>query len=82
MAQWGKDPVLLLQQFGSLLWCGFDPLPGHLHIPRAQPKREIAKKKKKTKQKQKNATIMTPLPNILPEMWLFYSKKKNKKTPQ
>ena len=25
MEQWVKDPALSLQQFGSLLWCGFDP---------------------------------------------------------
>ena len=33
MAQWVKDPMLSLQQFGSLLWCRLDPWPGNFHMP-------------------------------------------------
>ena len=38
MAQQVKDPVLLLQQLGSLLWRGFDPWPGNFHMPRVRKK--------------------------------------------
>ena len=27
-----EDPVLSLQQLGSLLWQGFDPRPGNFHV--------------------------------------------------
>ena len=40
MAQWVKDPALLL------LWHGFDSWPGNIHMPWAQPG-----KKKKRKEK-------------------------------
>ena len=33
VAQEVKDPVLLLQRLGSLLWHGFDPWPGNFHMP-------------------------------------------------
>ena len=39
MVQWVKDPVLLLQQFGLLLWLEFDPWPGNFYMLGAQPKR-------------------------------------------
>ena len=32
MVQWVKDPVLLLQQFGLLLWLEFDPWPGNFYM--------------------------------------------------
>ena len=38
VAQQVKDPMLLLQQFGSLLWFEFSPWPGNFHMPPAQPK--------------------------------------------
>lgn len=34
MAQWVKDLVLSLQQPGMLLWRGFDPWSGNVHILR------------------------------------------------
>lgn len=42
-AQWVgvKDPVLSLQQLGSLLWCRFNPCSGNIHMPT-----NAAKKKK------------------------------------
>ena len=33
-----KDPALSLQQFGSLLWHGFNPWPGNFHMPWVWPK--------------------------------------------
>ena len=33
VVQWVKDPALSLPWLGSLLWRGFDPWPGDLHIP-------------------------------------------------
>ena len=36
MARWVKDLALSLQQLQGLLWRGFDPLPGNLHMPRAR----------------------------------------------
>ena len=39
MAWQVKDKVLSLQCFWSLLWQGFNPWPGNLYMPRAQPKR-------------------------------------------
>ena len=44
VAQRVKDPVLSLQLFGSLLWCGFDPRPGNFCMPWAWPPQ---KKKKR-----------------------------------
>lgn len=44
MEQQVKDPALPLQQFGSLLWHGFNSWPGQL--PHAAG---VAKKKKKEK---------------------------------
>ena len=38
MAQWVKVAPLLLQWFGSLLWCGFDPRLGNFHM--LQPKKK------------------------------------------
>ena len=40
VAQQVKDPALSLKQLRSLLWCRFDPWPGNLHMPQAQPKRK------------------------------------------
>ena len=40
VAQWVKDPVLSLQQLGSLLRCGFDPWPRNFHMLQLQPKRQ------------------------------------------
>ena len=37
MAQRVKDPVLSLQQLGSLLWHRFDSWPRNFHMPWAQP---------------------------------------------
>ena len=34
MSQWVKDAAL------SLLWCGFDPWPGNIHMPQVCQKRE------------------------------------------
>ena len=34
VAWWIMDLMLSLQQFGSLLWCGFDPWQGKFHMPR------------------------------------------------
>ena len=41
MPQQVKDPVLPLQQLGSLLWCGFDPWPRNFCMPWLQPKNKI-----------------------------------------
>ena len=38
MAQGVKDLALSLQQFGSLLWHGFDPWPGNFRMPQVLPK--------------------------------------------
>ena len=43
VAWWVKDLALSLLWLRSLLWCGFDPWPGHFSMAQAQPK----KKKKK-----------------------------------
>ena len=46
-----KDPMLSLQQLGVLLWHGFDPWPGNLHMPQVWPnkvKQNTVKKKKKS----------------------------------
>ena len=40
MAQWVKNPVLSLQQLGSLLWCGFDHRPQNFHILQAWLKKK------------------------------------------
>ena len=39
MAQGVKDLVLSLQWLGSLRWGRFDPWPGNLHMPWAQPEK-------------------------------------------
>ena len=44
VAQWVKDPMLSLQQLGSLLWHGFSLWPGNFHMPAVQPKIKIKKK--------------------------------------
>ena len=44
LAQWVKDPMLSLQQLGSLLWHGFSLWPGNFHMPAVQPKIKIKKK--------------------------------------
>ena len=41
VAQWVKVPVLSLQRPGFLLWHGFDPWPGNLHLPWVQLKKKI-----------------------------------------
>ena len=33
VAQQAKDPAL------SLMWCGFKPFPGHVHMLQVQPKK-------------------------------------------
>ena len=38
MAQWVKDPALLLQELGLLLWYGFDAWPGNLRMPSVHQK--------------------------------------------
>ena len=38
MAQQVKDLELSLQQFGSLLWRGFNPRPANFHMLWVQPK--------------------------------------------
>ena len=45
LVQWVKDPTLSLQWPWSLLWHGFDPWPGNLHMASG-----AAKKKKKKKE--------------------------------
>ena len=40
MTQQVKDPVLSLQQLRSLLWHGFDPWPGNVHMPQLQPEKK------------------------------------------
>ena len=47
-----KDPALLLQHPGLLLWHGFDPWPRNFHVPGVLPKKGKQKtKKQKTKNK-------------------------------
>ena len=53
MVQWVKDPALSLLWLGSMLWLGFDPWPGNLHMPWAWPK----KKKKKELLKATQGTM-------------------------
>ena len=36
--------ALSLQQLGSLLWCGFDPWPGNIHMPLVQSKHPLPQK--------------------------------------
>ena len=50
MAQWVKDLVLSLQQLRVLLWYGFIPWPGNMHLPCVQPKKKEKVKKKKMQQ--------------------------------
>ena len=45
MAQWVKDPVLPLQQLGSLLWLGLDPQPRNFHMLWSRPKKKRKKRK-------------------------------------
>ena len=54
MAQQIKDPALLPQWLGSLLWLGFDPWPWNFHLPWAWQNKT---KQNKTKQNK------TPPPN-------------------
>lgn len=57
MAQWIKDPVVLLQQLGSLLWHRFHPWPKNFHMPWVWQN----KKKEKT-----SLVPVTPIdPNML-----------------
>ena len=42
VAQQVKDPVLLLQWLGSLLWYGFSPWPRKFHMPQMQPKKTLS----------------------------------------
>ena len=39
-AQWAEDPSLSLQWLKSLLWCGFSPYPGNVHMLQVQPKKK------------------------------------------
>ena len=39
VAQQVKDPAWSLLWLRSLLWYGFDPYPGNISMPRAQPKK-------------------------------------------
>ena len=41
-AQWVKDPVLSLQQLGSLLGCGFDPWPRNFHMLQTWPEKKCS----------------------------------------
>ena len=41
LVPWVKDLALSLQQLGSLLWCGFSPLPGNFHTPQVWPKKRV-----------------------------------------
>ena len=43
VAQPAKDPALSWQWLRSLLWCRFDPWPGNIHKPQAQPKKQTKK---------------------------------------
>lgn len=45
VAQQVEDLALLLQQFRSLLWCGFNPWPRNFQV---QPKQKANKKTPKT----------------------------------
>ena len=40
MAQLVKELALSLQWLGMLLWLGFSPWPGNVHMLQVQPKRE------------------------------------------
>ena len=40
MVQLVKDPVLSLQQLGSLLWHKLHPWPGRFHMPWVWPKKK------------------------------------------
>ena len=41
MVQQVKDPVLSQLWYRSLLWCGFDPWLGNLHMPWVRTKRKL-----------------------------------------
>ena len=55
-AQFVKDPVLSLQQLGSLLWCRFSPWPRNFHMLQAWQK-----KKKKEREKSNKTMARMPL---------------------
>ena len=44
MAQWVKDPVLLMQWSRSLLWLGFNPRPGNFCMLQVHPKKRKREK--------------------------------------
>ena len=56
VAHWVKDSVLSLQWLRSLLWCGFDPWPGNVHVLWEWQEK---KKKEKGKRKLKLAKVYT-----------------------
>ena len=45
VAQWVKDPALLLQWLWWLLWCGSDPWHGNFCMLQVRPKRKMKKRK-------------------------------------
>ena len=53
MGQQVKDPALSLPWLGPLLRSGFDPWPGNIHVPQAQPKKKEGKRKNKRKKKNR-----------------------------
>ena len=50
VAQWVKDPVLSLQELGSLQWHGFSPWHRNFHMPQVQQKKKRKERKKKKKE--------------------------------
>ena len=46
MAQQVKDLALPLQRLSLLLWCGFDPWPGHFHMLQEWLKIHVIERKK------------------------------------
>ena len=74
MVQCVKDLALSLQGLGLLLWCGFDPWPGNVHVLQVQPKK---KKKKKQKKKKGLQFSFSPVPGgstfALPRTILLYT---------
>ena len=61
VVQWVKDPALLLQRLGLLLWRRFDPWPGNFHMLCVG----VAKKSKQTKTKK------TPIHSVMFFIYLY-----------